>query len=489
MFRAYRVFAMLVICAALAPPAAAINWATLLREAGESGGKAATHGLDHLGPAARAVVHLRDLKNAPKGAVAAHAMPDGSWQLINRDGLSVTVPKGSDFTTALKSVGAGGVSSGDSRVALYLSEESVFANRGALSSLPNHADLYVVTHDGAFALTRTATANGVSVKAILKPNVIVEVVSREMFDETVFFLNRPLKAALVRRIAFDGSANKPLRSVPAIDPQTKLALTDAVNPDAVADSLAALKGQTTIVTGRIENGKLVVNAGSKGDVVLDIDALRRAARDADTNLIILGSDTSKQAIGRNWLWQDIKVDGVDDAAAQATLGDFLSSLGEKRGTFSLTTEADDFGRVRITGVSDPARPAEGGNVLADIAQKVVETAVTSSIDVDARNSKTQKEFDGRLIPGVPTAVQVPYLVGLVLGLISFQVTGSWWKRIWPAAADSGSATRWVRRLIYVLVFMPLTGSIAFIWMVLQQMWMTVTSPFRWVWRRLARRTV
>ncbi len=106
----------------------------------------------------KAASYLDDLAAAPKGALAAHATPEGHWEFINRDGQKFTVGTTDEMSRVIPTLLPAAAASGDAKLTLYLSEDSVFASRAALDQIPLDADLFVVTDDGAFPLTRAARA-------------------------------------------------------------------------------------------------------------------------------------------------------------------------------------------------------------------------------------------------------------------------------------------------------------------------------------------
>ena len=135
-----RLFWLLCGCALLAivrPEVTNANVFThIVREAGEAGGKAAGHGFSHLGPVGKAAAHLKLLPNAPKGALAAHATPEGHWQFVNREGQVYTAGTPDELKRVMPTLAPEAIAAGESKLTLYVSEDSLFDNRTALSQLP-----------------------------------------------------------------------------------------------------------------------------------------------------------------------------------------------------------------------------------------------------------------------------------------------------------------------------------------------------------------
>lgn len=498
-----RQFWLLCACATLAivrPDAATANVFThIVREAGEAGGKAASHGFSHLGPVGKAAAHLKLLPNAPNGALAAHATPEGHWQFVNREGQIYTAGTPEELQRVMPTLAPDAVAAGESRLTLYVSEDSLFDNRAALSQLPADSQLHVVQGSSAYAVTREGTGAATRLEARIKPNLSIELSDRDLFDETLAYMGRSLNRANIRTIAIEPGGKKYVPSAPASDPVTKLPLVDQLDPDNLATAFDAIRGQTVLVTGRTSGNKITFSPSSGPEIKRDISDLVDAARRSDVNIVILRSDASRQPGGRNWFWQTIEVGGMRDAAASATFGDFLDALAQRRGGFRLSAAHEGHGRVQLSALPDAATAgvaSDATNYLAEAVSQVTGEIVTSAVEIHARDKQTEAEFDARLIPGIPSYVQIPYLVSLICGLIAWPVSRHWWQRIWPTAdegAAAGRAYRFVRalprELAFLLVFIPFAGFPALLWQMISQTWATVMAPFRWAKRRFFARHV
>ncbi|MBK9080074.1 MAG: hypothetical protein IPL91_13680 [Hyphomicrobium sp.] len=471
----------------------------ILREAGEAGGKASSHSLSHLGPVGKAAAHLKSLANAPKAALAAHATPEGHWQFVNRDGEVFTAGTSEEISRVLPTLAPEAVAAGESKLSLYVSQDSIFQNRAALDALPSDTDLHVVTDSGSFALTRTGSGADAVLRAAIKPNLIAKLDNGDLFDEAMSYLGRPLNSSNIRTLAIEPGAAKSLSSAPKIDAASKVPLVDQIEPSFLASAFASIRGQTALVVGRVEGGKLIVSPSTGGELSRDLTELVEAARRNDVNLVVLHTDAARQPGGRNWLWQSVEVGGLDDAMKTATFGDFLDALAARRGGFEITAAHDGGGRVHLAAV--PSQPTAGisedaSSLLGDVVSHVTGEFVSAAVDVYGRDQSTQMEYDGRLIPGIPVAIQIPYLLSLVAGVLAWPTVRGWWCRLWPpqpAKTGHGRIARVIssipREAVFWLVFLPLTGIPAIIWQLAVQSWQTATAPFRWLHRRFLRREV
>ena len=476
--------------ALISPRDAGAHWLNALtREAAEVGARNAGHAHPNLGSVGRAAEHLQGLTSAPKGALAAHATPEGHWQFVNREGQTFTAGTADEFKRVVPALTPDLTSGGNGKLSLYLSEDSVFENKVYLDKLPKNADLHVVTNDGAFPIART----GEKITAQIKPNVSVELIDRALFDETVTSLGRQLNKANVRTIALQPGSSNILSSAPKIDAATKTAQVDELDPVHLAKAFRSIRGQTALVTGRVENGKIFFQPASGPELSREVEELMSAAAQNDVNLVVLHADNPRQPGGRNWLWQKIEVGGLDDAIKTQTFGDFLDALAGESGPLTLSAEREGSGRISVH-----ARPADSpGGIVAEAAHTkdewighITGEVLTKAAELHVRDKSSQSELDAQLIPGIPSYVQIPYIMGMICGVFGFLTVRSWWRRLFakPMQREGESGLRYRLRqlpgnLVFWLLFLPLFGFPALMWGMAVELWDKITAPFRWLRRR------
>lgn len=479
---------LLALAAHLAwPPPAAANWLTkIAREAGETGTKVGKLGLGAIDNAAS---HIKALPHVEKGAaLAAHATPEGHWQFVNRSGEVYTAGTPAEMGRFVSTLAPEFAKSGEGRLALYLSEDTVFAQRAALKDLPKDADLHLVFGKDAFPLLRRGDDK---LYAEIRPNVIAELADHNLFAEAAFQLARPLNKSNIRVLALEPGGPERISSAPRIDPATKSADIDRIDPAKLASGLLSIRGQTAVVTGRTDGAYLRYNPAVGGEQAIPLKDLAAAAEAADVNLVILQSSAPRQPGGRNWLWQKVEVAGLDDALKRATFADFLDALGANLGELSVTAAPHSSGRIvlRATPTGSSAAPVSTtiGNWLSEITSNITGHVVTSAVEVYANDKERQSELDLRLIPFLPSFVQFAVLTGWIFALLGLAVTRSWWARIWPPEQreDYGGAigyyaANFVRLLAFVLLFMPLAGLPAFLVSIMLQAWWFLTAPVRFI---------
>jgi hypothetical protein len=487
-------------CAAMllaaSAPAAQANWLTkLAREAGEVGTQAPRSGVASLD---RAAAHLRALPVAGDGAaLAAHATPEGHWKFVNRAGEVFTAGTPDELTravpTLLPDAAAG------ARLTLYLTEDTVFAERDLLKDLPEGAALRVVVGNDSYPLIKSPGGAPHALYAAVRPNLHVDLTELALFNEAIARLERPLSRSSIRTLALQPGGPTALASAPRIDPGTRGALVDAIDPAALAGAVRSVRGQTVLVTGRVEDDRLLFRPPSGPEQSLKIIDVIEAAADADVNLVILHAPVPRQPGGRNWLWQRIAVDGLDDALKRATFGDFLDALGASRGAFRVSVAREGGGRILIRAVPEAAtaEPITGlvSDWLTTVASNITGNVVTSAIEVHARDESRQSELDSRIIPWLPSYIQAVYLVGLIAGVLGWPVARAWWERIWPkesraeySAPVGYHAAQAARFAAFLLLFLPVAGLPALFVSLLLQLVGIALLPVRFL-RWITTRTI
>ena len=494
-----RRLAILLVALALSLPApASANWLTKALDHAGDAGRGATRGLHGLDPdLGHALSHIKALPERPGvHALAAEAGHEGHWRFVNPKGESFTAATPDEFARMRDSLLPG--SSG--KLALYLTPDSIFKGTSTLKDLPLDADLFIATRRGAYRLTRDPGSD--AFYASIKPNLRARLDTEDLLDETLFQLAQPLKPASLRILALETGSADALAAIPRFDPQTRMALVDKIDPARLATSFARVRGQTVILTGRIEDGALKFLDAGGGSGSLGLDQVRAAARSADVNLVIVKADTPRQPGGKNWLWQTATIPRLDTAVKQQTVGDFLSSIAPQTTQLTITTRRDGYGRAVLE-----ATPRDGAAApitdtvtgwIDSLAGEALGRIAIAGIEADVRDEDRQRELNRRFIPGIPSGFQWGYVIALTLSFFGLGTANRWWSRIWPHEdrAEYGSfagyaLARAVRMILFVLVFLPVVGLPLFLRYLALQAWAILTAPvraLRWLRNRLVPRT-
>jgi hypothetical protein len=426
--------------------------------------------------------------------LAAQATPEGHWRFVNRSGEMLTAGTLDEMKRVVS--GLQPEAKAGARLSLYMTPDSVPGDRAALKTLPAGVDLSVVVGEESYRLLRRSDAAGERLFAEVRANLVVEMGDRRVFEEAVWQLGRRLDKAHVRVLALEHGGPSRLPAAPRIDPATKRAQVDAIDPASLAAAMSGVAGQTLVMVGRVDRDVVYVKPSNGPEHVMAVKDLFKAAANADVNLVVLtAASTPRQPGGRNWLWQRVEVQGLEEALRNARMADFLNALGAPNRRFAVT--ALPFGKravIELTPAGDLAGPAPGrpvadffSNVVAELTGRVAATSVQASL----RSAELQQELDQRLLPGIPSEAQIAYGLLLVLGLLGVPVSSSWWQRLWPRedaddyAGHTGywaaCATRW---LAFALVFLPLTAVVSAPYNLGQQVQEAATAPMRlWRWLR------
>ena len=103
----------------------------------------------------RAAAHIKALPTAGKGAVlAAHATPEGHWKFVNREGEVFTAGTPDELARAVPTLLP---DAGNGKLAIYLTEDTVFGERARIKDLPKGAALHVVVGRDSYPLVRAPT--------------------------------------------------------------------------------------------------------------------------------------------------------------------------------------------------------------------------------------------------------------------------------------------------------------------------------------------
>jgi hypothetical protein len=492
-------YLMRALCAVLllaaAVPAARADWISRLArigsEVGEVAPKAGRIGIVDL---ERAATHIRALPPSSGAALAAHATPEGHWKFVNKNGDVFTAATPEELQRVLPTLLP--ETPPGSKLGIYLSEDTLFGERALLKDLPPAATLFLVAGKESYPLIARTTTSGEALYAAVRPKLIVELRDRALFNEALVQLERPLSRSSIRTLALEPGSPATLSSYPRLDPDTKTALVDAVDPASLPSAIASVRGQTVLVTGRVEGNLLYFRPSSGPEQSVKLSDLMGPAAAYDVNLVILHAASPRQPGGRNWLWQRISVGGLDDALKRATLGDFLDALGQQRGEFGVSIMREGSGRIAIRAVPTSADDGAIGAVSdlwTNSISSVTGNVVTSAVEVHARDEDRQREIDTRIIPGVPAWMQILYLICLGAGVLAWPVSSAWFQRIWPSEqrAEYGGwvgyrSAQLARLAAFLLLFLPIVGLPALVASFFLQFWSLATLFVRAVRRLFAR---
>lgn len=419
---------------------------------------------------------------APALVLAASVTAEGHWTFVNQAGLRFTAARPEEVGKVYDNLAPDGLgrATRPAPMVIYLAGEAVFSHGEHLRLLPSDAQLRVVVGGTSFPLRRFGTGGAGAWLAEVRANVFIQAPDETVFSETVWQLMRPLKTRGMRILRLDPAGPDTLRPRGLVigggAGEARRRVADAVKPERLAGALSSLRGQTAVLTGRLQgDDRLVFRTPTGVEQKLVLGPVRAAAAEADVNLVVVNASAPRQPGARNWLWLSVEVDGLADALRQERLGDFLNSVagGRRR----LLVRARTRGADRVTLKVLPTRagvlerePGLFDEVLSELGAEVVGSVIPHAVDADLVSRAQQRELDWRLVPGVPTGVQFGAGLALLAGIFGLPVALRWWRQIWPveARADYAGrsgflAARAVRLVVFALFFLPLIGVPALLW--------------------------
>ena len=469
-------FVMIELCV-LAAPAANANWLTSLGEIAATTGKVAgktgrlagevTAGLEG---AVKAIAKLPTEMQA--GAIAAEALDGGAWRLRNAAGETITATSAESVRSALA-----GLSGEAKSVTFFVGEETAFAAREALASLPSEAKLRLAVDDASYPLLRQGGGGATALFAELNQGVILALKDRSLFGEALWQLQRPLGKSGVRVLSLDAGGPRVLSTLGKRGAEG-LPVAEAVDPAALEAALPSLRGQTVIVTGKVEGETLAFTGISGAGGTVPIADLMQAAERSDVNILVLDAGVTKQPGGTTWLWQERGIAHLDAAMAKTTLGDFIGALSRGQGRLAVDADWGASGHFRLSAKPAAAdAPAASGEAAGksfgestvafavDLASKIAGNVAPQATAASLNSRDTQWDLENRLIPGIPAGVQLSLAISWVLALIGFHEARRWWAFLQRKVAGVAPPFSWPGRIgseaLYWLIFAPLIGSLAF----------------------------
>ena len=424
-------------------------------------------------------VFVKKLAEGNRGhAIAASVSDDGHWHLMNGKGERVTVSGSDELDTALKWMVAENFNRDRRLITFYIAEDGLFRNPEFIKILPARARHVVVNRGKTYpVLTKRVGVRDV-LYAKLRKNIEIPLESVEVFRESVWQIEQPLKRASVRLLVLAPDGVKKLDGTPVIG-TNGLPELDIVDAYALKDVFGSLTGQTVLLAGKVDGDLLYFKKSGEAELSIFVTDIAKAARANDINLIVLNIGKSRQPGGRDWLWRKVGINGLERAVLQKSFGDFLSVLGEGRGGFDIRLDGTKRKRALITAkrrviskdildTTDGQEYNPFGSIVTDVMSAIRGDYVVGSIIAEMRSSSRQAELDSRIIAGIPSDWQFFYLGSIILGLLGFPAARRWWHRLWPPEDDAEYRTRAalggavaIRWVLFLAVFLPIVGVAAF----------------------------
>jgi len=407
-----------------------------------------------------------------KGAahLSASLLPGGHWRLASATGDIITAVGKHELERALRTL-TPEIGTRSYTVRVHLDAQSVLRHPETLTELPGHAELAVFIGGRSYRVIR-ADGTGKPARVIVGKALHLNLGEEGATREALRQLERPMVRSSVRMIALEPGGATRMPRAPVVESGARYAQPDVIDPMHLSEALGPLSGQIVLLSGRLQDDRLLYKPGSGPIGQMGLEALDATIQLADTNLIILDSSSARQPGTRNWLWQRVALSSAERALGGTTFGEFLYALAGEPDTLTIQTGALANGRIALT--IEPTERAPVATVarlthvvsetwsslVSETAGGVSVRALRASMVAVARQDEVQR----RLVPGVPFILQIGYLILFGLGLLSLPIINSWWQRLWPAELkfeyQSNVGFFWARLVrsgAFGLIFLPLAA--------------------------------
>lgn len=425
---------------------------------------------------ADAARHVRDIAPDPtRRLLAAERSHEGHWRFVNAAGETMTTASPDEMQRAIATLAP--ASAPDlgmperqrpppQRLAVFVPAETALRHGSSLGELPDESEINVVVGHRSWRLVWPGRRIGERFYAVLRPRMVVAVTSPDTFAEVLALLERSIDPANLRAIGLEADGPRHLPRFRPMDAAGR-PLVDSVDPASLRLALPSLAGQTAILTGKLERDTLGFRAATGLDRSLPVADIVAAAADADVNLVLVRSPSPRQPGARNWLWLRNELAGIDAAFTARTKADFLDALAANGPPLGVTAADRRGERLSLT-----IRPVEGlpgvgrglTGMISEAAAGVTGRIPVTGLDLSVRSLARETELAWRLVPGVPSWVQIALGISFAAGAFGWPVVRTWGRRLWPeeARTEYGSAIGWqaargVRGVLLIGVFMPLVG--------------------------------
>ena len=431
----------------------------LADSAGDAGGVARK--ADGIGGSDLPASALRAAKDPNTTPLALGVDADGSVRLTDELGRAFEVPATGDVDALLKAASNGAKQLAviaDARTLARAGDvATALAERGVLRFWHDKTALPVRMSGGAISVEPRAGLVMPLVQARRLPKANVSPVHVRVTE--LRELNYAMDKALNRGTVVVAELGKPVKGPRRVGfgdgPSGKLGKTVKASRDDLLAGFSGNRGGTVILSGRIRNDAIAASGGS-----VPLSEIRAAAAAADVHLVLL--------------------DGPARAAHKAleqatTYGDLLTGMAPKGGAIAVNAQRLGENRVRLSmapeinplTVPEPVAPTVADDV-AQVAATGLEfgvRALVHGIELETRDRSFEQDLSMRLIPWVPYWAHVIYVLNLIMGLYGGRYAWRLWRRLWPMRPRPRwfAPAHYPRFLVFLLIFLPLTG---FVWAII-----------------------
>ncbi len=367
-------------------------------------------------------------------------------------------------------------------IALIIQQSSLPRSIHQIDLLPDNMPILIQGKHGRLFTYQRGKPASLSYK-----NVLLQVKSMDEIRDGLWLLQRPPISRSPRFVNIDEKAKAPL---PNQVPNSSLRV-ESIAAESLINSMHSFKYQTLILSGKIENGKLLgkdLNAPG-----VSLKKLQQLANDKDINLVVLESD--RPALVLKKLSASMKGAFKNLNLPYDTTGDLFNRLRDPSSAAPVVLSGSRSGtrQVAIQWKQDrdssiPNQP----NLSAEILKGMPLHLLIQSAKIHLPDQQRSQELEDRIIPGISSWIQFYAIFSVILGFITPTTSWRLWKKIWTLKPRNEFKhlllflSSWLlHRFLFLIPFMPLLGGVSFAWFLILTTYrivnFTLFRPIRWIY--------
>lgn len=297
----------------------------------------------------------------------------------------------------------------------------------------------------------------------------------------LWHLERPLISSQPNVLQLAKSSDTPLAEKAYGKPSTR-----GVGLSQLVDALDEMKRETVVLSASLRDGVIV----HKGESLPIYELLAKAEKN-DINLVLL--DSTEPTKSTKALMKRLN---EREPNAGWTTAQFFNQFADTKGpAFDLSVHASGNSQSLVQWQPKPVKteiPKSTEDSFAeDLTTHLISHAVVRSIQIHHPDEERTSELDARIIPWLPSWIQMYLLVSGFLGLLVLTTTWRTWQRLWTIRKPQ-KAVSWLliivtwplHKLLFLLLFLPFAGFFCFWYVVLTVFWRVVdfliVRPISWM---------
>ena len=321
-------------------------------------------------------------------------------------------------------------------------------------------------------------------------SVSVPVKDANALQAAIWHLQRPLMDLSSHMLVLDEQSDKLLSTKQ--NQQTEYFEARVVGVSNLLQALPTMKYETVVLVGNVQKG--IIKRRPTDSDSISLNALKRAAKEHDINLVIINSANTDKAI--KVIVEHFKQNTFPEIGL--TTSEFFDQFARsKHEILELTVKSSGESQTLVQlhgrrGFIEPSNieKSEGSLAVAEVADHTLVKGISLYHPDEVRS----EELGQRIFPFVHSNVQFYLIISSILGLITLGTSWGFWTRTWSLTRPVGFV-QWgvyfiiwpVHKLLFLLVFIPVLGFFSFAFVVLKTTWRIVywisIKPLLWLYHK------